>query len=125
MANTKELAACPEVLRQLLDTSPYPLALCGQEGSVVYAGQALAGMLQQSAAQLVGQPSQALLPDQPPQLLGQAGPALWLYSWLRPLAHPGHEAQMQQILSENRSFRLAMDQIGLTVFEYRIDRDEM
>lgn len=125
MANTKELAACPEVLRQLLDTSPYPLALCGQEGRIVYAGQALAGMLRQPAAQLVGQPSQALLPDQPPQLLGQAGPALWLYSWLRPLAHPGHEAQIQQILSENRSFRLAMDQIGLTVFEYRIDRDEM
>lgn len=125
MANTKEQAVCPEMLRQLLDTSPYPLALCDQEGRILCAGQALSVLQQQPAQQLAGQPAQALTPGQPPQLLGQAGPSLWLYSWLRPLVHPGHESQTQQLLSENRSFRLAMDQIGLTVFEYRIDRDEI
>ncbi len=116
----------PTGIPQLLDSSPYPIALCGQDGRIIQTGQALCAQAGQPSEALIGTNIQSALPAfGTPQLMGQLGKESWLYGWLRPLTDPSIEQQQRHTHLQNRVFRMALEQVGLYVFLYRIEQDEL
>ncbi len=124
MAITKDvLTNLPADFQTLLETSPYPLALCDETGGILLASQSLIAAESASQQQLSGRAVQSVQAGSNPLLLGQLNPKAWLYGWIRPTSSA--EEQVSEAVMENRIFQLALDQIGLQVFEYRIDRDQL
>lgn len=127
MSHVTELSGLDYVrISSLLDSSPYPLALCDKDGCIIQAGQALCAQTGISPVSLIGSAIQNSLPSLgSPQLLGQLDQDRWLYAWLRPLADPSLEEQQKQTMLQNHVFRSALEQVGLYVFLYRIEQDEI
>jgi len=116
----------PVGIFQLLENSPYPLAVCNQEGLILHTSQALCAQAGKSSDALIQTSIQTALPALgAPQMMGQVDKTEWLYGWLRPLADPSMEQQQQRLQVQNRAFRLALEQVGMYVFLYRIEQDEL
>ena len=75
---------------------------------------------------LVGKDVQSVLPAYGnPQLMGPLDDTHWLYGWLRPLTDPSLDQQNQQNAIQNRVFRMALEQVGMHVFTYHVEQDEL
>ena len=123
MIHTKD-AFAPEI-QQLMQSSPYPMAVCSQDGTILNASESFVAQRGSDGSAASPLAVSDALPDLgEPQLLGQLSASLWLYGWLRPLAGPSSEAAAIRAHIDNRLFQVALEQVGLYVFEYRVDRDE-
>lgn len=123
MAITNDAFSPSNDMEQLFSTSPYPLALCDQNGTILQASPALLAA-ESNDAKVIGKPVQSVFPNRlTPQLMGQFGEAQYLYGWIPALHYTSSEEEIADAIRENQSFRLALEQIGLYVFEYHIDRD--